>query len=186
MSKFKKVISIVLCIAMLAGTVSIFGALSTPEAKAAEGTSNIDSYASLAEAYDNFIYFGTEFYEIDITENADGTLGEASNHVLTDYYVDPGQILEAKFYLKSDMYCGEGVFIMVYENDFFDVKQLTQEAPANKTTGYTQAQYGPVNKNHSAYTINGMKQQQTSANCYTINWMKARTGYTQTQLEAWD
>ena len=111
MSTFKKVISIVLCIAMLAGSVSILGGLATPEAKAAEGTSKIDSYESLAAAYNNFVYFGTEFYEIDITKNADGTLGEASNHTLTDYYVDAGDYLEARLYLKSDMYHGEGVFI---------------------------------------------------------------------------
>ena len=157
MSKFKRALSVILAIAMVFGSLSCLSAVVAPKASAAEGTSKVDSYDSLAAAYDNFIYFGTEFYEIDIEKNADGTLGEASNHILTDYYVDPGQILEAKLYLKSDMYCGEGVFIFLYENDFFDVKQLTSEKPANATTGYTQAQYGPVNQNHATYTINGIK-----------------------------
>ena len=185
MSTFKKVISIVLCIAMLAGSVSVLGGLATPEAKAAEGTSKVDSLASLDAAYDNYVYFGTEFYEIDITKNADGTLGAASNHVLTDYYVDAGQYLEARLYLKSDMYLGEGTFFFLYENDFFDVKQLTNAVPANPN-GYTQGQAGGVNANHPAYKVNKIKGMQTSENAYSQNWMKQKTGYTQAELESWD
>ena len=186
MSKFKRALSAFLAIAMVLGSLSCLGAVVAPKASAAEGTSKIDSYESLAAAYDNFVYFGTEFYEIDITVNADGTYGEASNHILTDYYVDAGQILEARLYVKSDMYMGEGIFIMLYENDFFDVKQLTSALPGNATTGYSQGQNGGVNTNHPAYKINGIKGMQTSGNTNTINWMKARTGYTAEQLEAWD
>ena len=186
MSKFKRALSAFLAIALVLGSLSCLGAVVAPKASAAEGTSKIDSYDSLAAAYDNFVYFGTEFYEIDITVNADGTYGEAKNHKLTDYYVDAGQILEARLYVKSDMYMGEGIFIMLYENDFFDVKQLTSALPANASTGYSQGQNGGVNKNHPAYKINGIKGQQTSGNTNTINWMKQRTGYTADQLEAWD
>ncbi|MBQ3045503.1 MAG: hypothetical protein IJD49_06110, partial [Clostridia bacterium] len=127
MSKFKRALSVFLAIIMVFGSLSCLGTVVAPKASAAEGTSKIDSYESLAAAYDKFIYFGTEFYEIDITVNPDGTYGEASNHTLTDYYVDAGQILEARLYLKSDMYCGNGTFIVAYDNDFFDVRQMTAD-----------------------------------------------------------
>jgi len=185
MSKFKRALSMILAIAMVFGSLSCLGAVVAPKASAAEGTSKVDSLASLDAAYDNYVYFGTEFYEIDITKNADGTLGAASNHVLTDYYVDAGQYLEARLYLKSDMYLGEGTFFFLYENDFFDVKQLTNAVPANPN-GYTQGQAGGVNANHPAYKVNKIKGMQTSENAYSQNWMKQRTGYTQAELESWD
>ncbi|MBE6771530.1 MAG: hypothetical protein E7547_05220, partial [Ruminococcaceae bacterium] len=100
MSKFKRALSMFLAIAMVFGSLSCLGAVVAPKASAAEGTSQVDSYESLAATYDKFVYFGSEVYEIDITVNADGSYGEASNHVLTDYYVDAGQILEVRLYIK--------------------------------------------------------------------------------------
>ncbi|MBE6771745.1 MAG: hypothetical protein E7547_06350, partial [Ruminococcaceae bacterium] len=129
MSTFKKVISIVLCIAMLAGSFAMLGGLATPEASAAEGTSQIDSYESLAATYDKFVYFGSEVYELDITVNADGTYSDPQNQELTDYYVDAGQILEVRLYIKSDMYMGNGQFFIAYDNAFFDVTHPIAAVP---------------------------------------------------------
>ena len=185
MSKFKRALSVFLAIIMVFGSLSCLGTVVAPKASAAEGTSKIDSYESLAAAYDKFIYFGTEFYEIDITVNADGTYGEASNHILTDYYVDAGQILEARLYLKSDMYCGNGTFIVAYDNDFFDVRQMTADLPS-AATGYSQGAVGTVNTNHPVYKSNGIKHGATSQNCGATNWMKVRSGYTQDELDSWD
>ena len=61
MSKFKRALSVILAIAMVFGSLSCLGAVVAPKASAAEGTSKIDSYDSLAAAYNNFVYFGTEF-----------------------------------------------------------------------------------------------------------------------------
>ena len=83
MSTFKKVVSLMLCFAMLLGTVAIAGnSIVAPKAYAAEApVSGIDSYADLAAKYDNFVYLGLEFYE----KNSDG------EYTLTDYKVQPGQ-----------------------------------------------------------------------------------------------
>ena len=95
MSAFKKVISLVLCFTMLLGTVAVAGDLLAPKASAAEVTSSIKSYAELAEQYDNFIYLGTDAYE-----TVDGELE------LSDGYVQPGDKLTFRFYMKSDRYIG--------------------------------------------------------------------------------
>ncbi|MBE6821389.1 MAG: hypothetical protein E7516_10120, partial [Ruminococcaceae bacterium] len=102
MSTFKKIVSIMLCIAMLAGSFTMLGGLATPDASAADGVSKIKSYAELDTLYNNFIYLGSEIYEI---ETADGTLNTAvTDRVLTDYYVDAGQLLEERLYVKGDFY----------------------------------------------------------------------------------
>ncbi|MEE1136908.1 MAG: hypothetical protein U0M02_00315, partial [Acutalibacteraceae bacterium] len=104
MSTFKKIVSIMLCIAMLAGSFTMLGGLATPDASAADGTSKVKSYESLAAQYDNFIYLASDIYEI---ETEDGTLStDTTDEVLTDYYVEPGQILEERFYIKGDFYFG--------------------------------------------------------------------------------
>ena len=126
MSTLKKVISIVLCISLLAGTVAFVGDLIVPKANAAAGTSNIKSYAELEAAYDSFIYLGLEAYE------ADGTL--------TDGYVQPGDEITFRMYIKSDRYMGNGTYYSVYDKSFFDVTNITHNA--SKTyTAYSGVNY---------------------------------------------
>ncbi len=115
MSKFKKVISLVLCFAMLAGTVTFLGDLIVPEAKAAEG-SNVKTYAELDAEYDKFIYVG-----IDVVEVA--------NDEITDGYVKPGDWLEYRMTVLSDMYVGAAQPHIIYEKDFFDVRVITSTTP---------------------------------------------------------
>ena len=113
MSTFKKVVSLMLCFAMLLGTVAIAGnSIVAPKASAAEApVSGIDSYADLAEKYDNFVYLGLEFYE----QTEDG------EYTLTDYKVQAGQDLRMYFYIKTDMYLGGGNPYIIFDRNFFDV-----------------------------------------------------------------
>ncbi|MGN0573459.1 MAG: hypothetical protein ACI4IX_05920, partial [Acutalibacteraceae bacterium] len=113
MSAFKKVISLVLCFAMLLGTVAVAGDLLAPKAAAAEGTSSIKSYAELKAQYNNFIYLGTEAYE-----TVDGEL------VLSDGYVQPGDTITMRMFVKSDRYLGPMKTYQVADSHFFDVKSI--------------------------------------------------------------
>ena len=119
MLRFKRGLSVFLAIAMV---MSIFAGVSTgfaPKASAAAGTSSIRSYADLEAAYDSFIYLGLEAYE------ADGTL--------TDGYVQPGDEITFRMYIKSDRYMGNGTYYSVYDNSFFDVTNVTHNASKNYT-----------------------------------------------------
>ena len=113
MSKMKKVISLVLCIAMLAGTFTFLGDLVAPSASAA-GTTNVAKYADLDKEYDKFVYVG-----IDVIEVANGEL--------TDGYVQPGDWLEYHMTVLSDMYIGTSYPHLVYTKDFFDVRVVTSK-----------------------------------------------------------
>ena len=126
MLKFKRGLSVFLAIAMV---MSIFAGVSTgfaPKASAAAGTSSIRSYADLEAAYDSFIYLGLEAYE------ADGTL--------TDGYVQPGDEINFRMYIKSDRYMGNGSYYSVFDNNFFDVTNITHNASKTYTT-YSGVQY---------------------------------------------
>ena len=101
MSKFKRALSLFLALIMVFGTFSCLGAVA-PMASATEGTSSIKKYADLAAAYDNFVYVGTEAYEIETDTGALG--GAITSETLTDYYVDPGQKLLFKVYVKRHVY----------------------------------------------------------------------------------
>ncbi len=115
MSKMKKVISLVLCIAMLAGTFTFLGDLMVPKADAAEG-SNVKTYAEIDAQYDKFVYVGVDVYEV-------------ANGELTDGYVQPGDWLEYHMTVYSDMYVGATYPVFVFEKDFFDVRVVTCTTP---------------------------------------------------------
>ncbi|MBR4859051.1 MAG: hypothetical protein IKU08_07685, partial [Clostridia bacterium] len=184
MSTFKKIVSIMLCIAMLAGSFTMLGGLATPDASAADGTSKVKSYAELDALYDNFIYLGSEVYEV---ETADGTLNtavDADSAVLTDYYVEAGQILEERLYIKGDFYFGNSTFVNIYENDFFDVTQVSTTAPGSN--GYSTNAKGVANPAHPVEISNGLNCALTSGACSTNTWMTKNTGYTAEQMAGWD
>ncbi len=121
MSKFKKVISLVLCFAMLAGTFAFLGDLIAPAASAAVGTTNVATYAEIDAKYDQFVYVG-----IDVVEVANGKL--------TDGYVQPGDWLEYHMTVLSDMYISTSYPHLVYERDFFDVRVVTSTTASTSTT----------------------------------------------------
>ena len=123
---FKRSIAFAMC-ALIAMSAMLFNS-----ASAAEGVSKIDSYDSLVERYgteiddkgrtDGFVYIGTEFYE------EDGNL--------TDYYVDPGDKLTVKVYLKSNMYTSDCRLVSFFDNSFFDVKDVADDAKNHDEYGY--------------------------------------------------
>ena len=144
MSTFKKVVSLVLCLTMLMGTV----VLAIPTASAAEETTTTatshtgdksviktmdeikaNGYADGSNNW--FIYFGIDFYEQD----ADG------EWIITDHYVQPGDSLKGYVYYKSNLWIGAGTVYFVFDRNFFDV--------TNGDTGLTYLDsYDP---NHEQY-----------------------------------
>ncbi|MBQ8763102.1 MAG: hypothetical protein IJZ07_03255 [Clostridia bacterium] len=121
MSKMKKVISLVLCFALFAGTFAFLGDLIAPSASAAEGTTNVKTFAEVDAAYDKYVYVG-----LDVIEVANGKL--------TDGYVNAGDWLEYRCTILSDMYVGNSAPHIVYERDFFDVRVVTSTTPSTSTT----------------------------------------------------
>ncbi|MBQ2846912.1 MAG: hypothetical protein IJE74_01465 [Clostridia bacterium] len=176
MSTFKKVISLVLCVAMLAGSFVFVGDLAAPEASAAETTAGIDSYADLVAKYgqgdDGFIYVGTEFYE------EDGRL--------TDYYVQPGDKLTVKQYIKSNMYTGEVKIMTLFDKTFFDAKIVANDAPT-ASTGYTSnCQTGVKNTDHPMIARNNPTHTLTSGAIPDVGWIKNVCGFSQDYLDKTD
>ncbi len=183
MSTFKKVVSLVLCLAMLLSTVAIVGnAIVAPKASDAESSvpvSGIDSYADLAAKYDNFVYLGLEFYE----KNSEG------DYTLTDYKVQPGQELKMYFYLKTDMYLGSGAPYIIFERSFFDVTNgatnLTYDDTYDPdhadypTEGYPAVFAGTMNPNHSAVTTAGVTVSMTT------KWARNVNGFTEKTQTNW-
>ena len=120
MSKMKKVISLVLCIAMLAGTFTFLGDLIVPSAEAA-GTSQVKTFAEVDAAYDDYIYLG-----LDVIEVANGEL--------TDGYVNAGDWLEYHMTVLSDFYVGNTAPVFIYDRNFFDVRVVTSNTPSTSAT----------------------------------------------------
>ena len=126
MSKFKKVISLVLCLAMLAGTFTTLGAVA-PVASAADVKSNVKSFAEVDAAYDNYVYFGVDVYEV-------------ANGELTDGYVQPGDWLEYRITVLSDMYVSSTAPHLMFSKDFFDVRVVSSTTPKDHDN-YTNNDY---------------------------------------------
>ena len=182
MSKFKRALSVILAVAMVFGSLSCLGAVVAPKASAVEGTSNVKSYAELAAQYDNFIYLASEVYEI---ETADGTLSSAvTSATLTDYYVDAGQLLEERLYIKGDFYFGNSQIVKAYDNTFFDVTQLTTAAV--DSSGYSVGYTGPVNPENPVVIRNDLTNMLTSKKCTDEGWITNRSGYTADELAVLD
>lgn len=172
----KRFIAVIMCI-LIAVSAMIFNNVS-----AAEGVSKIDSYASLVENYgteiddegraDGFVYIGTEFYE------EDGTL--------TDYLVNPGDKLTVKLYLKSNMYSSDFNIISLFDNTFFDVKVVDDDAPLD-ANGYTALHKNAVkNESHPMVIRNGMAHHATSTNLLRVGWIKNICGFTEEYLSSTD
>ena len=171
-SVLKRTLATVLSLIMVMG-MCVVGGVSAPVASAAEGTSKIDSYATLNATYgqdgNGFVYVGTEYYE------ADGKL--------TDYYVNAGDELTVRLYIKSNMYVGESYIISLYDNKFFDVKLAGGVGASVDQNGYTNnyAQ-GARNSNHPIIMENNSPHTITSINITNVGWIKNTCGFTTTYL----
>ena len=132
MSKFKKVLSLVLCAALLVGSFAFLGDLVVPKAAATDEavTSTVDSFADLAAKYDKFIYVGVDVYELEVDET--GKITKLNG--LTDGKVKPGQWLEYRMSIKSDMWVGSNYPIFFYDKRFFDVRVITSTTAATGTS----------------------------------------------------
>lgn len=117
MSNLKKVVSLLLCLSMLAGVFTVLGGTLAPTASAvkldelpAEPTINkVKTVEQLNAQYGDagYYYLGLEFYE------ADGNL--------TDGYVNAGDTLTVKVYLKTSFYVKKATTVYAFDRNFFDV-----------------------------------------------------------------
>ncbi len=149
MSTFKKVLSLVLSLAMIFSTVALAFAADTTESYYAGDESVIDSLADI-EAYktgDYYLYIGVDYYE----KNAAGA------YELTDHYVQPGADLRGEVHFRTNMYTGSGIQIFFnFDRNFFDItngKGATYPSTANSydpnKTKYPTENY-PLNIAHDS------------------------------------
>lgn len=105
MNRSKKLLSLLLCVAMLFSTLAIALTVSAEEAE-----STIMSYADLDAAYDNFVYVAAEFYDAD------------GNRLPKNAEVVEGQTITCKVYYKTDytMYNNQQPTV-VFDKTFFNV-----------------------------------------------------------------
>ncbi len=135
------------------------------------GSNNIMSYAELDEAYDNFIYVGLQVYE------ADGNL--------TDYVVSPGDTLEFRYYIKSDLAIGASQLIETFDASFFDVTSVGTNATIN-AYGYTGSGNGTYNPNHPMYTERPFTTKLQSNNMLSHSALRAKSGLDEAYLASND
>ncbi|MBR5562041.1 MAG: hypothetical protein IKW12_02715 [Clostridia bacterium] len=173
----KRIIAFIMCV-LIAASALIFNNAS------AAGISKIDSYESLVSNYgtaigddgltDGFVYVGTEFYE------EDGNL--------TDYFVNPGDKLTVKVYLKSNMYTADCNLITLFDNTFFDVKIVDDGAPTDGD-GYTSMhEEAVINDNHPVVMSHGITHIATSKNLTAqgLGAVQKFCGFSQEYLENTD
>ncbi len=172
-------------IALLMCMLTVLSAMVYNNASAAEGISKIDSYESLVERYgtatddegrtDGFVYIGTEFYE------EDGNL--------TDYFVNPGDKLTVKVYLKSNMYTSDCKLISFFDNSFFDVKVVADGVSADNydENGYIfMHRDGDINANHPMVTEHNMLHSVTTKDAVNAGWIANICGFEQEYLSSVD
>ena len=122
MLKFKRFLSSFLALTMVLGMFSMLGGVFAVDASAATlapYTTHIKTYAELEEEYGStdtngnvtgqggFYYVAVEFFEAD---------GQPTDHV-----VAPGDVLTARFYLKSSFYLSVTNTDYLFDRNFFDV-----------------------------------------------------------------
>lgn len=174
MSNLKKVISLLLCLSMLAGMVAILDGAFVPTASAASAepvTHKIKTMEQLNAEYGNkgFYYLGLEFYE--------------SNGKPTDGYVQPGDTLEVRVYVKSSFFMSKLSTHYVFENTFFDVKkdgayETVSKAAVNPDYTVTPDSQGAVGLN--------VTQWKTEAATSNISYTEAKIGIPDTTMKNWD
>ena len=174
MSNLKKVISLLLCLSMLAGMVAILDGAFVPTASAASAepvTHKIKTMEQLNAEYGDkgFYYLGLEFYE--------------SNGKPTDGYVQPGDTLEVRVYVKSSFFMSKLSTHYVFENTFFDVKKNGAYETVSKVAvnpGYT-----VTPDSQGAVGLN-VTQWKTEAAASNISYKEAKIGIPDATMENWD
>ena len=119
MTRLKKVLSIVLCLSMLLGTLTV-GLLSA-SAEDEEPSAAIPAYATLAqEAGDgDFFYAGYEFSLVDKPAEGDNP---AVYKPIENGIIPGGSTLHVKYYVKTnkDLYHGK-YFLVLSDKHYFQV-----------------------------------------------------------------
>ena len=170
---FKKTIAFLLTLLLTLGSASVMYSFIAQKASATVGSSSIKSYAELAEQYDNFLYLGTEAYE---------TVNE--NLVLSDGYVQPGDLLTFRLFFKSDRYIGASMLYLVCDFDFFDNTAVTGAEP-NSSTGFTEVLNAVTNNEHPMVSGHDLAFFLTSNQANNVPWIKNICAIDVATLQTW-
>ena len=173
MSTLKKVLSLVLCFSLLAGSFAMLGDLApVASAAATPVVKTVKSYADLCKDYDHFVYFATEVFEFKTNDE-----GKATTE-LTDGYVQPGQWLEYRGYVKSDMWVSTITTGVQYDNRLFDAQTVSkmENGDTYEVNIAGTADSGHMNADHPMIQDRGTIVAYTVKPCNIVNqWIK---GYT--------
>ena len=147
MTKFKRCLSAFLDLTMVIGMFSGISGVFAPKASAAVA-SNVKSFAEIDNAYDSYVYFGVDVYEV-------------ANGELTDGYVNSGDWLEYRISVYSDLYISSTAPHLMFTKSFFDVRVVSCMT-ARTHDNYTNSDYeGNVvsnqlmNPNHTNAPLDG-------------------------------
>ncbi len=121
---------LILCSAPLAGFIGLETDNSQKAAAFHDyGESQVKTYEEVDALYDKFVYVGIDVIEVE-------------NDQLTDGYVQPGDWLEYRMTVLSDLYIGTIYPIVTYDKEFFDVRVVSKmESPT--TDSWTRNDYEP-------------------------------------------
>ena len=135
MTMSKRVLSSVLALAMVLSMFTGLSAIFAVPAKAAAGTSQVKSYADCLNDWGaGFIYYAVDMYEQD-----------GNDWILTDHYINAGDTLKARIYIKSSRYMGSSTAGLVWSSNMFE-----HDVPAGSSSGGGTPVNCTVNPNHPA------------------------------------
>ncbi len=115
MTKFKRFLSCFLALTMVLGMFSGLGAMFAVDASAAvvKGESQVLTYDEALEEFgSDFIYYAVDVMEYD----------EDGNPYYTDHYVQPGDTLQIRHYIKMSRFMGTTTIMLLFDSAFFDLK----------------------------------------------------------------
>ena len=177
MTKFKRFLSCFLALTMVLGMFSGLGAMFTVDASAAVivGTSNVKTYEeAVTEFGSDFIYYAIDVMEYD----------EDGKPYLTDHYVQPGDTLQVRHYIKMSRFMGLSTFYLFYDADFFDIRNGETDLP-NGAELTMNADHDAVGTDTTANSrARGMTAKYTGAEVEKNTPLINYCGFTQEELDA--
>ena len=167
MTKCKKLLSVVLCIAMLLGTLTTGLMVVSAEGATSMGK-DIPAYASLKSTYEtvengeitkHFFYSGLELYLIGKDDDGNPI---SYTKLESGANIAPGSSLRAKFYVKTDHTLNKGQYVFAIDADnssAYSISKITQSISNIQAvnTDHSMAKLkSGTTSNVSGYTVEDM------------------------------
>ncbi len=156
MKTTKKVLSIVLCISMLLGVLSIGSIFAFADGETgaeAAGANTVPTYAELQQKYtENFLYAGLDAYESGKIETQFDTP--------TDFILIPGRTIRFNAYIKSDKDIYSGRYYVIYDSTLFRLKSWDKDALGEVAKGGGIKNRNTNNININEETVSGFTKEE--------------------------